>query len=110
MQANGTTGFYSDLNQLSNLRRRAASDPGSALTDVAAQFEALFISMMLESMRAAVPEDGLLGGDQMKTYQQMFDRQLATDLSAKGGIGLASIIEQQLQKYHKDNDGQNNVE
>lgn len=87
---------YSDLAGLSRLRRQAEQDPGAAVAEVARQFEAIFVSMMLKSMRDASPEGSLFNSDQMDGYRDMFDKQLALDLSGDGGIGLAPLIERQL--------------
>lgn len=67
-----------------------------AAREVAQQFEALFVQTMLKSMRAAMPGDALLGGQQEAQYQSLFDQQLAADLARSRGFGLAPIIEQQL--------------
>lgn len=63
---------------------------------VARQFEALFLQMMLKSMRDTVPEGGLLSSDSMDSYQQMFDSQLSVDLAEGGGVGLAEVIAKQI--------------
>lgn len=45
---------------------------------VATQFESIFMSMMIKSMRDTVPEGGLLGeGLGGKTYVEMLDQQMA---------------------------------
>jgi flagellar protein FlgJ len=67
--------------------------------EVAQQFEALFIQMMLKSMRDAVEDGGLFGSDQLDTYQQMADQQTALDMASKGGIGLAEALVSQLSRH-----------
>jgi len=54
--------------------------------------------MMLTEMRKTVSRSGLLGSDAMETYEQMFDQQLALGMSRAGGVGLASVIQKQLEK------------
>jgi len=93
MQADG---IYTDFSQLAALRGDARRDPGRALKDVAGEFEALFVQMMLRSMRDAVPRGGLFGGNGMETYEQMLDQQLALDLSRQGGVGLRELLVEQL--------------
>src|SRR5438067_55385 len=51
--------------------------------------------MLLKSMRDALPQDGLMTSDTSKTYQAMFDQQIAQQMSKKG-IGLRQILERQL--------------
>lgn len=89
-------GDYNDLSSLQHLRTQAAQDPEQAVSEVARQFEGLFISMMLKSMRDTVPQDTLFGSNSMDSYQNMFDQQISLNLSSRGGVGLADIIEKQL--------------
>jgi len=56
----------------------------------------MFIQMMLKSMRDAVPEGGLFNSNDMKTYTEMADQQIAVNLAKSGGIGLAEVITRQL--------------
>ncbi len=84
-----------DSQNIGKLRHNAQQNPKEGLRQVAKQFEALFVSMMLKSMRDASPEKGLFDSDQSKFYTQMLDQQLAQDLTGKG-IGLADLIVQQL--------------
>jgi len=89
---------YTDLNGLSRLRLKAQKDPDSALREVAQQFESIFTRMMIKSMRATVPEGGLMSGGNAKFYQDMYDDQLAVHLASgeNGGIGLADVLVRQL--------------
>ena len=90
---------YNDMGALADLRSRARANPNEAVEDVAQQFEALFIQMMLKSMRDAVEDGGLFGSHQLDTYQQMADQQTALDMAAKGGIGLAEALVAQLSRH-----------
>lgn len=88
---------YNDFQALAGLRREAGQAPDKAVAKVARQFEAVYVQMMLKSMRDTVPEGGLTGDSSTRTYQDMLDGQLAVSLSEKGGgIGLAKVIERQL--------------
>ena len=89
---------YNDMGALADLRGRARANPNEAVEEVAQQFEALFIQMMLKSMRDAVEDGGLFGSDQLDTYQKMADQQTALDMASKGGIGLAEALVAQLSR------------
>lgn len=94
---------YTDFQGLNQLKSQAGKDPAQALKTVASQFETQFVKMMLQSMREATPRDGLFNSDQMKTFEGMFDQEIAQKLSSRaGGIGLAEMIERQLQKTAGD--------
>lgn len=88
---------YTDLQGLSNLRRKAQQNSPEAVREAAKQFEAVFIQMMLKSMRDASPGDGgLLDNDQTRLYRDMFDQQIALTLAQKGQLGLGDAIARQL--------------
>jgi Rod binding domain-containing protein len=87
---------YNDLAALTDLKTQSHVDPNAAVHEVAKQFESLFVTMMMKTMRESMPEDSLFNGSGMKNYQEMYDQQLALNLSSKGGLGLASVIERQL--------------
>lgn len=89
---------FADMQQFTSLRAEARDNPNSSKAEVAAQFESIFVQMMVKSMRdASVPlESGLFSSNQSKMYQQMMDQQLSINIAAKGGLGLADLIEKQL--------------
>lgn len=89
-----------DLGSLDTLRAAAKSGDNGALEEAAKQFEAIFVQMLLKSMRKAqeaiADKDSPFNSEQVKFYRDMHDQQLATDLSTNGSIGLANIIVQQM--------------
>ncbi|MFO0387841.1 MAG: flagellar assembly peptidoglycan hydrolase FlgJ [bacterium] len=89
-----------DSRNLDTLRSQAAKDPQAALRSAAQQFEAVFMSMLLKSMRDTVPQSGLMGaGNESATYTSMLDQQLAQTLSTSGkGTGLADMLVKQLSR------------
>lgn len=84
---------YTDLNGLEALKK----DPSSpqALGAVAEQVEALFLQMMLKSMRDASMGDEL-DGNEMGMYQDMFDKQVALTISQHQDLGIGAILKRQL--------------
>ncbi|HEC74685.1 MAG TPA: flagellar assembly peptidoglycan hydrolase FlgJ [Methylophaga aminisulfidivorans] len=87
-----------DFHGLNQLREQAIknTDKNQTLKQVAGQFESLFVTMMLKSMRQASLGDGIFDSSQSKMYQDMADQQLASDLSMNGGLGLQDVIIRQL--------------
>ena len=63
---------------------------------VAREFEAMFVGMMLKSMRSTVPESSLTGGNAEKIYRDMLDQEYASAIAARGGLGLSEVLESQL--------------
>ena len=88
---------YTDLQGLAGLRRQAREQSPEALREVAKQFEAVFVQMMLKSMRAASPtEDGLMDSDQSRLYRDLYDQQIALSMARQGTLGLADQLVKQL--------------
>ena len=87
---------YLDFAGLGALRGRATQNQGAALDETAKQFEAMFIQMMLKSMREASFDSGLVKSDAMDSYRDMMDKELAVQLSKRGAMGIANMLKQQL--------------
>ena len=91
-----STAIYTDLGGLAQMRGRSKSDPHAALKEVAQQFESLFMNMMLKQMRESSFGDPMFDSSAGKSYQSMFDQQLALNLSKQGSLGIAEMLERQL--------------
>ena len=88
--------FVLDPKASADLRLSLKKDPQGGLKQAAQQFEGMMLQMMLKSMRDATPQDGPMDSDQTRFFTSIMDQQLAHDLSAKGQLGFAKLIEQQL--------------
>jgi len=86
-----------DANSLNNLKVAAKDNSPEAVKEVAKQFEAVFINMVMKSMRAATPQDSPFDNEQSRTFTAMLDQQLSDNLASKG-LGLAEILTRQLTK------------
>lgn len=99
--------IYNDLGSLNSLKVKARSDKDAGLREVAKQFESMFVSMMLKSMREAndvMFEDNMLNSYESKFYRQMYDDQLALHLSKdNSGTGLADVLYRQLKEQLPEN-------
>ena len=83
-----------------------ASDGGAVLTDkqrqqakkVSRDFEAMFVGMMMKSMRETVGKDKLTGGGHgEETFRSLLDQEYANAAVKKGdGLGIAKIIEKDI--------------
>jgi flagellar protein FlgJ len=84
---------YTDLNGLAALKR----DPNSpqAISAVAQQVEALFLQMMLKSMRDATAAEQT-DSNAMGMYQDMFDKQVALSISQHADLGIGRLLTRQL--------------
>lgn len=91
MTANIST--FNDFQGLSQLKTEAGARAPEATREAARQFEALFVQMMLKSMRDA---NAVLGEEHDTTYEEMFDKQIAMEMSQGKGLGLGDLMVRQL--------------
>ena len=77
------THLTADPRGLDALKRdvRAGDSSPETLRTVAQQFESLFAQMLIKSMRATSFGDGLMDSEQTDFYRDMFDQQIAVELS-----------------------------
>jgi flagellar protein FlgJ len=94
---------FLDLNGLNQIRQQSnATDSESkqaALESAAKQFEAIFMQMLMKSMRKAedvLASDSPFNSESTKFYRDMHDQQLSLDLSNNGSLGLSQLIVRQL--------------
>lgn len=107
--AASTASLASDVKSLDNLRMQAKTDPDKALKQAAIQFEALFMQMLLKSMRDATPKYDTTASDAGRMYTGMLDQQLSQTLSSQTqsgkGLGLADIMMKQLSRSNPPGEG-----
>jgi flagellar protein FlgJ len=89
------TKFALDVQSVNQLRMEAKQSSPEALKAAAQQFEAVFMNMLLKSMRDATPQDGPFDSEQTRMYTSMLDQQLSQTLASRG-IGLADVMVRQL--------------
>lgn len=88
-----------DARELDSLRQSARQNSPESVRDAARQFEALFVNMMLKSMREATPQEGMFDNQQTRMYTSMLDQQLSQTMASRG-IGLADVLVRQLSPNH----------
>jgi flagellar protein FlgJ len=84
-----------DTKSVDALRRSAQQNSPEALKGVAKQFEALFMNMVMKSMREATPQDSVFDSQQSRMYTSMLDQQISQNLASRG-VGLADVLIRQL--------------
>lgn len=91
--------LYMNMSQFSELKLAARQHSAEAGKAAAQQFEGLFVQMMLKSMRSAAVMDPSQHSSNMDFYSDMYDKQMSLMLSQAGGIGIADVIEKQLDRF-----------
>jgi murein DD-endopeptidase MepM/ murein hydrolase activator NlpD len=82
----------------------AAQDDPARVSELAHQFESLFIAQMLRQMRKSMALAGDEGEENDQTFSAMtdtIDSKLAEQLSAAGGIGIADVIIQSFDRQRE---------
>ncbi|ARU89184.1 flagellar assembly peptidoglycan hydrolase FlgJ [Pseudomonas sp. M30-35] len=102
-------GAATDLNRLNKFK--VGGDSEANIGKVAKEFESLFLNEMLKAMRSAnegFSEGNFMNSEEGKTYQGMYDQQLAVTMSNnKNGIGLADVLARQMSKMKSHSDRPN---
>ena len=86
---------------LQNADKTAGTDQ-QRMKQTAQDFEAIFVQQVFKEMRRTIPEGGLLPrGQAEEIYSDMQDMEAAKQLTGQGGIGLAEMLLEQMQKTGK---------
>src|SRR3569832_751231 len=94
-QANLSGQFALDVKGTAELQRAARQNSPEALKTAAKQFEALFMNMVMKSMRDATPQEGMFDSQQCRLLTSMLDLLFSLSLACRGG-GLADVLFRQL--------------
>jgi len=69
------------------------------LKEACQEYESMFISQLLSTMRKSVPKSDIFGDRKNEEmFQDMMDGEVAKTWSKTEGIGLANILYQQMKK------------
>ena len=69
----------------------------AAVKKAAQDFEAMFMSSMLESMTAGVKTDKMFGGgDGEQMFRSMLNQEYGKAIASKGSLGIADSIEREM--------------
>jgi flagellar protein FlgJ len=85
----GTGGIARDTSRLASKENLEAAGK---------RFEAIFVNMMLKSMRSAKLGDGLFNSQAMEQFRDMQDQQLAQSMATHAPIGIGKAMTQFLER------------
>jgi flagellar protein FlgJ len=88
-------------NQVQQLNRNNPAE----LKKTCQEFEAIFIKTLIKSMRATVPDGGLLEKNtDSEVFEEMMDVEIANQTARRGEFGIAEALFRQLyQNNENDN-------
>lgn len=78
--------------------RPAANEERAALVKAAQAFEAIFTRQLLGTMRQAGLGEDIAGSSAVDQFRELADAKMADGLSQQGGLGIANLILQQLDR------------
>lgn len=88
-----------DFQGLGELRGQAQRHEGSALREVAQQFEAMFVQQIMKTMRDASFKGGeLIESQAMDTFQSMHDKEISLHIARRGSFGLADMLVRSMER------------
>lgn len=73
---------------------------------VVKEFESVFASMMLKEMRKTLESTNMFGEDPSDIYGGMFDQFMGQHIGGSGGLGMAKMIREGLQRVMSSPDHQ----
>ena len=77
--------------------RQVDTDSAEQLKQTCQKFEAFFLQSMFKSMRAAVPEGGLIErSNGQQWFEEAFDVEVAQSVSTGRGVGLAEALYKEM--------------
>jgi Rod binding domain-containing protein len=97
------------LEVMKNLNQKDVNTDTSAMKKMSQDFESILMSFVIKAMWQTIPKSNLFeennGG--IDTYTEIMHAALAQDITAKGGLGISSVIYQQLinKKEHPEQPG-----
>jgi flagellar protein FlgJ len=84
-------------NSLESAKRASLEEADPQHKEACLELESLFIYHLFKEMRATIPKSEFLnGGTAENIYTSMLDQQLARELASRGGIGISSVLLDQL--------------
>lgn len=93
------------INSIQPQGAAAADDSRKAtranLDKAAAQFESLFINMMLKEARKASLGDGMFDNEATKTFRDMQDAKFAEEMGKRGTLGISKAVAEFLDRGQK---------
>jgi len=90
--AGDVTGSYLDFGGLGKLKGQARTDAKAATRETAQQFEAMFLQMMMKSMRDASPKSDLMVSAGKDTFEAMFDKEVSVSMAKRNTLGIADLL------------------
>ncbi len=78
-------------------KENGTREASERLNRACAEFEALLVQKLFQTMRASIPKSGLIdGGSAEAIYTGMLDQKVAEEMAFRGGLGLSDRMKAQI--------------
>ena len=95
------TSQFSAAPRIPGLPGKSAGAQGAKKTGQ--DFEAFFVTSMLESMTQGIKTDKLFGGGQGETlYRSMLNQEYGKAIAAHGSLGIAAAVQNEIIKMQQE--------
>lgn len=87
-----------DFHSMAQLKNQARTNEEAVARKVGEQFEAMFIDMMMSSVREANKpmKSDLFASSSTDTYEEMYHKELSLHMASQGSFGIADWIVEQV--------------
>ena len=93
-------------NHAGNTKKATRQMSNAQIDAVAQDFEAFFVSMMMESMMSGVKTDGPFGGGHgEKVFRSVLVQEYGKEAAQRGEFGIADAVREQLRKMQEIHGG-----
>lgn len=81
----------------SGAKSSGSTDGAESATKAANEFESVYLSTVFNRMMSSIPTDGVFGGGNAEaTWRSFLANEYASEVTRKGGIGLADAVRSEL--------------
>lgn len=95
----GKTGQPKPARLKRGVSRRVAADAGDRLKKACADFEGIFLNLMVQTMRKSIPEGGVFGKThQSDMYDTLFLQEISSKLAKQRGLGIGDALYRQVRR------------
>ena len=79
--------------------RRTAAASDDRLKKACADFEGIFLNLMVQTMRKSIPDGGVFGKThQSDMYDTLFLQEISTQLARERGLGIGDALYRQVRR------------
>ncbi len=91
-----------NVDATASMIKNAIDRPAEDREKLAADFESVFVSLLVSNMRKSSFGEGLFPGDKSDTLGGLFDMMISGQIAKTGGIGLQDLVRNNIPQAGSD--------